>query len=197
MTNTKKQLINAVTIMGLLGSAFFIIYGIKMQIFTSQTALEQFMKSAGVFAPSLFVTFQAVQVVIPILPGGIGCLAGVIIFGPVKGFIYNYSGICIGSVIAFLLAKNYGSGFVRSVFNEKTYQKYASWLQKGSNFDKWFALAILSPVAPDDYLCYLAGLTEMRVKKFTLIILACKPIGIAAYSFGINLIYTSLLSIFH
>jgi len=197
MTNTKKHVINAVTIIGLSVSIFFVIYGIKMQIFTSQTALEQFMKSAGIFGPSLFIVFQAVQVVIPILPGGIGCLAGVIIFGPVIGFIYNYIGICFGSVLAFLLAKNYGTEFVRSVLKEKTYEKYASWLQKGSNFDKWFALAIISPMAPDDYLCYLAGLTEMRVKKFTLIILACKPFGIAAFSFGINLIYTYLLSLFH
>jgi len=197
MTNTKKHVINAVTIIGLCGSIIFIIYGIKMQIFTSQTALEQFMKSAGAFAPSLFIVFQAVQVVIPILPGGIGCLAGVIIFGPVTGLIYNYIGICFGSVMAFLLAKNYGAEFVRSVLKEKTYEKYASWLKKGSNFDKWFALAIFSPMAPDDYLCYLAGLTEMRVKKFTLIILACKPFGIAAYSFGINLIYTHLLSLLH
>jgi len=197
MTNIKKYVINAVTIIGLCGSIIFIIYGIKMQIFTSQIALEQFMKSAGAFAPSLFIVFQAVQVVIPILPGGIGCLAGVIIFGPVTGLIYNYIGICFGSVMAFLLAKNYGAEFVRSVLKEKTYEKYASWLQKGSNFDKWFALAIFSPMAPDDYLCYLAGLTEMRVKKFTLIILACKPFGIAAYSFGINLIYTHLLSLLH
>ena len=33
-----------------------------------------------------------------ILPGGLGCLAGVILFGVWKGFWYNYIGICAGSM---------------------------------------------------------------------------------------------------
>ena len=50
-----------------------------------------------------FVALQAIQVVIPILPGSIGCLFGVIFFGPVMGFVYNYVGICGGSIWHFLL----------------------------------------------------------------------------------------------
>lgn len=57
----------------------------------------------------VFVFIQIVQVVIPIIPGGISCLAGVILFGAGMGFVYNYVGICIGSVIAFLIAKAYGN----------------------------------------------------------------------------------------
>ena len=29
----------------------------------------------------LFVAFQMVQVVVPVLPGGLGCLVGVVLFG--------------------------------------------------------------------------------------------------------------------
>lgn len=54
----------------------------------------------------MFITFQAVQVVIPILPGGLGCLAGVILFGVWKGFWYNYIGICAGSLAAFAIARS-------------------------------------------------------------------------------------------
>ena len=75
---------------------------------------------------------------IPILPGGIGCLGGVLMFGPVMGFLYNYVGICLGSVAAFLLSKRYGQPFVRSVAGERTYEKYAGWLEKGSRFDNLF-----------------------------------------------------------
>ena len=35
-------------------------------------------------------------------------LAGVLIFGPVWGFIYNYAGICAGSLAAFFLSRKYG-----------------------------------------------------------------------------------------
>ena len=52
----------------------------------------------------MFVAFQVVQVVVPMLPGGLGCLVGVVLFGPVMGFVYNYVGICIGSLLAFAVA---------------------------------------------------------------------------------------------
>ena len=126
------------------------------------------------------------QVVIPILPGGVSCLAGVLIFGPVWGFVYNYIGISIGSILAFLLSKQYGRPVVRNIIGEKNYDKYIGWLSKGNGFDKAFAVAIFLPVAPDDLLCYIAGLTKMTLKKFTAIILLGKPGSILLYSLGLT-----------
>lgn len=154
--------------------------------------MEVFLWPAGLWAPLLFTALQAIQVVIPILPGGIGCLGGVLMFGPVMGFLYNYVGICLGSVAAFLLSKRYGQPFVRSVAGERTYEKYAGWLEKGNRFDTFFALAIFFPVAPDDFLCYLAGLTRMSLKKFSAIIFLGKPASIALYSLGLHSIMALL-----
>ncbi|WP_225353487.1 VTT domain-containing protein [Lacticaseibacillus thailandensis] len=47
-------------------------------------------------------------------------------------------------------------------------------------------MAILLPVAPDDFLCMLAGLTKMSLRKFVWIIVLCKPWTILAYSMGMN-----------
>ena len=44
------------------------------------------------------------------------------------------------------------------------YGKYLKWMENGT-FDKWFALAIFFPAAPDDLLCFLAGVTSMSFKK--------------------------------
>ncbi len=83
------------------------------------------------------------------------------------------------------------------MISEKTFNKYTHWLDNQKRFDRLFSLAILLPVAPDDALCMIAGLTEISLKKFTWIILLCKPATILAYSMG--LIYganwlTNLLS---
>ena len=40
--------------------------------------------------------------------------------------------------------------------------------------------------APDDLLCYIAGLTKMTLKKFTAIILLGKPGSILLYSLGLT-----------
>lgn len=64
---------------------------------------------------------------------------------------------------------------------------------ENKNFSVLFALAIIFPIAPDDFLCYLAGTTKMTLLKFTLIILLGKPFGIAGYSFGLNVVFQWLV----
>lgn len=196
LAGTMKWVMNGSTVVGLILMGLFAWYCYKQGIFQSQEALENFLNSFGFWAPFIFTLVQGIQVVVPVLPGAIGCLAGVLVFGPVWGFVYNYIGICAGSICAFLLARRYGAPFVRSISNPRTYEKYVGWLEKGNRFDKFFALAIFFPVAPDDFLCYLAGLTRMSLKKMTLIILLGKPASIALYSLGLYTIGLKALSLF-
>jgi len=175
-------------------SIIFIIYGIKNNLFTSQNALSDFLGQFGLWAPIIFILFQVVQVVFPVIPGGISLLAGVIIFGPIYGFIYNYIGIIIGSAIAFLLAKYYGTSIIKRLFGKKMMTKYTSWTEN-KKFSRMFAVAIFMPIAPDDFLCYLAGTTKMRFEYFLTTIVLGKPLSIAAYSFGLNFILGRLVGL--
>ena len=85
---------------------------------------------------------DSVQVIIPILPGGVSCLGGVIFFGPWLGFLYNYIGICIGSIAVFGISKTIGRPVLYKMFSEKMIEKYDGWTQKDGKFLKLFALAI-------------------------------------------------------
>ncbi|WP_297418316.1 TVP38/TMEM64 family protein [Clostridium sp.] len=185
-------LINSSTLIGLAITVAFFVYGVQMNLFTSQTALQKFLQQFGWFAPIIFMVFQAIQVVLPISPGAIGCVAGVLIFGSVQGFIYNYIGICIGSIAAFLLARKYGLKYVMNMSNKKVFNKYIGWLKKPS-FERIFAAAIFLPVAPDDFLCYIAGISKMKFERFVLIILLGKPFAIVMYSLMLNVIIQKLL----
>ncbi|WP_395152101.1 TVP38/TMEM64 family protein [uncultured Allofournierella sp.] len=161
----------------------FGIWGIHTGVLTSQDRLTQLISAWGIWAPLLFVFVQIVQVVIPILPGGVSCLIGVLLFGPIWGFAYNYAGCCLGSMAAFGIAKYYGKPILRTMFANSLIEKYNRWTSEKGRFATFFALAIFFPVAPDDFLCYLAGTTEMQWKTFNLIIWLCKPCSIALYSF--------------
>lgn len=190
-----RIMMNASTAAGLAACAALAVYGFYTGIFRSQEALGAFLEGFGVWAPLIFVVFQAVQVVIPILPGGIGCVAGILVFGPLAGFIYNYVGICLGSLAAFLLARKYGQPIIESMFSPKLRAKYNHWTE-GRRFNNLFAVAIFMPVAPDDFLCYLAGTTKMTFRRFTTIILLGKPLAIAAYSFGLSTAITYFARLF-
>ena len=164
-------------------------------ILSSQENLKNYIAGFGMAAGLIFVLVQIVQVVIPIIPGGVSCLVGVVFFGSSLGFIYNYVGICIGSVIAFLIARNYGRPLLESMFKAEQIEKYESWTGTNHRFARLFALAIFFPVAPDDFLCYLAGTTKMKLKTFTAIILLGKPASIAIYSLGLAKILQVITSV--
>ena len=163
-----------------------VIWAWRAGLFTDTEKLQALLEKSGILAPLLFVIVQAVQVVIPIMPGAIGCVFGVVFFGALWGFVFNYIGICIGSVCAFLLARKYGMMFVQNMTGPKFYNKYQHFLEKENQFEKMFALLIFLPVAPDDFLCYLAGVSRMRLTRFTTIILLGKPAAILMYSTGLH-----------
>lgn len=180
-----RKLINFISIIGLGLSIALTIYFINLGVFKDLNALRGLVGDSIILGPVIFIFIQILQVVIPIIPGGISTAAGVLIFGPYTGFIYNYVGICIGSIIIFLLGRRYGKPFILSMISDKTYNKYIGWLDNQNRFEKLFALAIFLPVAPDDALCLMAGLTNISVKRYTLIILIAKPLSIFLYSMAL------------
>ena len=190
---TYKRAVNIISMLGLILTAGFMYWAWKQGILTSQENMQKFIMGFGTAAGIIFVLLQIIQVIIPVIPGGISCVAGVIVFGAGMGFVYNYVGICIGSILVFLIAKRYGRALMVKMFDKKLIDKYESWTEKNGRFTKLFALAIFLPVAPDDFLCYLAGTTRMKLKTFTAVILLGKPLSIAAYSMGLNLILQTML----
>lgn len=180
-----KKLIHIITLFCSTAAVVFVIYGYQRGLFTNREFLEGMLKKAGIWAPLTFILIQIMQVVVPIIPGGITCAVGVLIFGPWFGLLYNYIGIAVGSGINFYLARTYGKCLVKVFVKEKTYDKYITWLDKGKKFDIFFALAIFFPCAPDDVLCWIAGLTKMSWKRFSAIILLGKPASIAVYSMAL------------
>lgn len=98
---TSRKLINYATIISSIIIILLVIYWYRLGIFTDQEKMKAYLANKQIIGPIVFVLIQIVQVVIPIIPGGVSLLGGVIFFGPIQGFIYNYVGICIGSLINF------------------------------------------------------------------------------------------------
>lgn len=182
-----KIIIHIFTVLFTIAIILFIIYGIKEGIFSSNKNMVFYIKKMGIIAPLLFILIQTIQVIFPVIPGGASCLAGVIAFGPIEGFVYNYIGLCLGSVIAFLFSRKYGVKLIQKLFKQETIDKYMGYI-KEHKFDKIFFWGIFLPGAPDDLLCYIAGITNMRLKTFITIILIGKPLALIGYSIGIEIL---------
>ena len=156
--------------------------------FDSVEALQTYIGKYGAFGPVFLTVFQAIQVVIPVLPGFLGCAAGSVMFGPVLGFWCNYIGIGGGSILAFLLARRFGKPLLEDLFPSGKYGKWSAWASRSKSYTAFLFMAMLLPLFPDDYLCYLTGTSKMAVKRFIWIIVLGKPWCILAYSLGFSLI---------
>lgn len=157
--------------------------------FESVEDFQTYIQSFGIAGPLVLTVFQAAQVVVPILPGYLGCAAGAVAFGTVTGFICNYIGISGGSIIAYFLAKKFGIRIVRMMFSENTYEKWSRRIEQSCSYGRFLFIATLLPLFPDDFLCYFSGLIKMDTKKFIWIIILGKPWCILAYSIIFGMIH--------
>lgn len=188
MNLSKKEFIqyglNILSGFGLFISIYLLYWGFSEGIFTSEAALRNFLESMGPVALYGFVLIQIIQVIIPIIPGSITIPLGAMIFGMWYGFLLNFIGIMIGSAINFALARRYGRPLVELLVKEKQLNKYRDWLDEKNRFDNMFTFAMFFPLSPDDFLCYLAGLSSISFKKYFLILSTAKPITLFIYSYG-------------
>lgn len=176
-----KILFKIITIVVTIILVMFIIYGIRLGIFQDNMMVASYIKKFGILAPMIFLLLQAIQVVFPVIPGGASCLVGVLAFGSFWGFIYNYIGLIFGSIIAFYLSRNYGINLVYKLFDRRTIDKYLSYIRT-NKFVKIFFIGIFFPGFPDDLLCYVAGISNMKFKTFLFILFIGKPISLLFYS---------------
>lgn len=177
-----KKYLGAALIFLLLLLILFCTQGYLGGHFSSAEELQAYMKRFGIFAPVILTIIQAIQVIIPIFPGWLGCIVGAGMFGAAGGFWCNYIGISAGSIISFLLAKHYGTELVRKMVPMEKYQKLVAWVNTKKSYTLVLFLAILLPLAPDDFLCWFSGLTGMASRRFIGIILTAKPWCILFYS---------------
>lgn len=175
-----RKLVQIVTFIGLILSliiVYFIFCGTYFKPESEGGMFSVHLRQLGIFGPLVFILIQIIQVVIPIIPGGMTSVSGNFVFGTMMGFIYNYIGITIGSIIAFFLARKYGKYFILCFISEKSYDKYMGWTKDVNRFAWILGTLLFLPAAPDDILCMIAGLTKLDFKKFMLIFIPTKAIS--------------------
>lgn len=180
-----QRIFNVITMITTIFLIVFILYAFKLGILGDRMVLVRYIKKFGIFASLFFILLQMGQVIFPVIPGGASCLAGVLAFGPVLGFIYNYISLVLGSAVAFFLSRNYGMRVVEKFFSQEIIDKYMKYI-RNNQFMKIFFWGIFLPGLPDDLLCYIAGLSSMSWKTFLLIILLGKPFTLIFYSLFVS-----------
>jgi len=180
-TNQIKNLLTIALVLLLLLSVLFVGRGYFAGHFHSVESFRAYVGTFGVLAPLILTVIQAIQVILPVVPGFLGCIVGAGMFGAAGGFWCNYIGISAGSIIAFFLARRFGVELVGRMVPMEKYKSWTTWMNRTNLYSLVLFLAILLPLTPDDFLCYFSGLTAMSSKRFIWMILVGKPWCILAY----------------
>lgn len=74
-TYSYKWLARGGTVVTVILCLFMIKAGLEGK-FNSVETLQQYIKGFGILAPMILILIQAFQVVVPVLPGFLGCIVG-------------------------------------------------------------------------------------------------------------------------
>ncbi|MGT2735673.1 VTT domain-containing protein [Streptococcus orisratti] len=178
-----RKVVKFFSIFSILLTIAFLVYLVRgLDILHNPNAFAHSLRNHLLVGTLVFLLLQIIQVVIPIIPGGVTTVVGFMAFGPFLGFILNYVGIIIGSIILFALTRHFGKMFILLFIDDKAYNHYERKLFSPT-YERFFILNMLSPISPADILVMITGLSKMSYRKFILIILLAKPISILAYSY--------------
>ena len=136
-------------------------------IYSSSDKLSRFLQHLGPYSPAVFVLFQILQVIAAPFPGELTGVAGGYVYGETIGFILSSIGLSIGSWVAFELASILGRPFVERFVKREVLEKF-NFLTTNAGVAICFLL-FLFPGFPKDYLCYVLGLSRMRLSTFLLV----------------------------
>ncbi|WP_438477729.1 TVP38/TMEM64 family protein [Streptococcus pluranimalium] len=165
----------------LIATGILILWLYHIGILNDTNVLKTVIQKHDLIGPLIFIIIQIIQVVFPVIPGGLTTVVGFWVFGWWQGFIYNYIGIIVGSIILFLLVKRFGRKFILLFLKEDTFFKYEQKLES-KHFENLFILSMVAPVSPADIMVMVTALTNMSLKRFIIIILIAKPFSIIGYS---------------
>lgn len=145
----------------------FVLRRQLLELFRSPEALREWIRDTGVIAPLVFVAVQTFQVVFFFIPGEIPQVAGGYLFGLWQGTLLSLAGITLGAIFNFMISRALGVPFVYALFSRQKVER-ARGIANSSKARLSFFLFFLIPGIPKDILCYVAGLSVMKLHVFLL-----------------------------
>lgn len=137
----------------------------------------------GRYAPVAFVALQAAQVIVAPIPGQVLGGAAGYLFGAPLGVTYSMIGVTAGSAVVFVLSRRFGRPYVERVIDPERLAQWDAFFERTGTLGL-FGLFVL-PTFPDDLLCAVAGLTDLRLCTFlALVVVGRTPTFLAAAYVG-------------
>ena len=148
---------------------------------TSFDDLRQLILGFGGWGILTYIVINLLQCVIIPIPTTLTVLVGTAIYGPLVACVYATIGVILGSSIAFCIGRYCSRPVINWIFGKEKVDRYQNILNNRTGLLLFITLAL--PFFPDDLICMLAGVTNIKYIKFLLISIVARGVGLATISF--------------
>jgi len=164
----KREYNNAIGLLIIVGIILVYIFFNSIYDFNSHfdvNSIKHYINIAGFWSPLVYMVTMAIAIVISPIPSMPLAAAAGVVWGPVVATIYSVIGAEVGAILAFLIARSLGKGFVEKHFKRqikicyRCSESYLFWIVLISRLFPFFHFDIIS---------YGSGLTNMRLKSFAI-----------------------------
>lgn len=130
---------------------------------------QAIVDSYGIWSRVIFIGMVVLQVIVAFIPGEPIELAAGYAFGFIEGTLLTFTGFLIGSLLIFLMVRKFGVKLVEVFFPMEKINQF-SFLRNPKKTKALAFILMLIPGTPKDFLSYFAGLTQLSLKTWLLIV---------------------------
>lgn len=178
MTRKSRILTWVLTIILIGGAAVFLWKTDFFLYAHSVPGIKDYVERFSPYSQTVFFLLQLTSVLLAPIPSNLTAAAGALVFGTGKAFFLTWAAVVLGSCIVFRLSRLWGGDFARRFITPKMSEKYLHLLVQKQ--DIFLSLVFLFPFFPDDLICILAGLTDIKAPRFLAIVVLFRPWGLLA-----------------
>lgn len=162
-----RYLILVISIIIILVITYFI--GKPLLAFVGEPeAFRTWVQSKGILGVLIFMLLNIIQVLLAIIPGGPFEVGAGYAFGVIPGTILCDIAMSIGGVLNFLFVRKFGMKFIE-LFTTREKIESVRFLKANKKSETLLFLFFLLPGTPKDLMCYVVGLSNIKLSKWIVI----------------------------
>lgn len=148
----------------------------------SKQTVKVFFDSFGEWNQIVFMGAQILQVFFAPIPGQLTGFLGGFLFGFWHGLFLTMLGLAIGSLLAIGLSRFLRDYLVQKFVPQAVLEKFDYLIGKGGLMT--FFMIFLLPAFPDDAVCFIAGLTRIKIWQLVVVCVIGRLPGMAVLTFA-------------
>lgn len=152
-----------------------------ISIIMDRDLLRSYIASAGACGIIVLFLLTILEVVVLPIPAAVTIVIGTYLFGAHISFVVSAIGTIVGSIICFYLGRVFGKKLVNWIVGAETVEKYSKLIEEKGKIP--FIVMMLFPFFPDDILCMVVGLTNMKFSFFLTTVVLTRPVMVAFYAY--------------